>query len=120
MEREHELEQPAVHSAEHECGVISDAGAGDRGNDQRDGGLTGRGGLQKSGTGTLNLSGANSFGGATAVTAGTLVYAANFTSGTTLMVSNGATARVSNNTTSALVLKVTGLDTNTTGRLDLM
>ncbi|ENT07122.1 autotransporter-associated beta strand repeat-containing protein, partial [Brucella sp. F23/97] len=53
-------------------------------------GVTGAGGLMKSGTGTVTLSGANSYTGGTKVSAGTLVVANDNTGGGTTTVDAGA------------------------------
>jgi autotransporter-associated beta strand protein len=71
-------------------GVISDCG--DSGSDCSNAGATG-GGLTKVGTGTLTLSGANTYTGPTAVNAGTLRAGAvnAFSSASAFMIASGAT-----------------------------
>jgi fibronectin-binding autotransporter adhesin len=54
-----------------------------------DGAISGMGSVQQNGTGTLTLSGANTYAGGTAVNAGSLVAAANNTLGTGLITVSG-------------------------------
>ncbi|ENT15602.1 outer membrane autotransporter barrel domain-containing protein [Brucella sp. F96/2] len=63
-------------------------------------GVTGAGGLMKSGTGTVTLSGANSYTGGTKVSAGTLVVANDNTGGGTTTVDAGAGLQIGTGGTS--------------------
>ncbi len=87
--------------------------------------ITGTGNLVKSGSGTLTLSGSNSYTGTTTVNAGTLELHGSITSGTTSVKSGGSlagnstTGAVTVNSGGALVPGVNGIGTMTTGALTL-
>jgi len=91
--------------------------------------ISGTGGLTKSGTGTLTLSGADTYSGATAVTAGALTIANNSSLGTGtgnttsgVTVSSGAALQLINgiSTTTAVPLNLsgTGVTANPNGALE--
>jgi autotransporter-associated beta strand protein len=84
---------------------------GDEGNDSFAGVIGGTGGLTKQGTGTLTLSGANSYTGTTTVSAGTLTVANNTALGTTAggtTVASGGTLAINGGITSAEEIKLAG------------
>jgi autotransporter-associated beta strand protein len=84
------------------------------------GDISGTGGLLKDGAGTLTLNAANTYGGATIVSAGTLVYNANTISYPTIgSLSIGSNATVAVNANSSASLPVGSLTLNSNSTLHL-
>ncbi len=82
-------------------------------------GATLDGGLMKTGTGTVSISGANTYTGATTVNAGTLVIGQTMRKSTALNVADNAKAIMAPRGVGARVLQVNTLNLNSSGTLDM-
>jgi autotransporter-associated beta strand protein/T5SS/PEP-CTERM-associated repeat protein len=78
-------------------------------------------GLTKTTAGALTLDGTNTYTGVTTVSAGTLVFKTNYTTGSGIDIANDATAQLASSlaTPANVVLKTASVNTHTSGKLDL-
>jgi autotransporter-associated beta strand protein len=81
------------------------------------GGISGSGALVKNGSGSLTLTGANTYTGPTTVLQGKLVLGSTLTGTSSVVVNDGATLELKSG--AGVVLKTASLVVNGTGRLDL-